>query len=114
MIMLELFEDFSGLAANYSKYLFIPFSLLVEETSGMAIELKTPIGSLPLNCLGLPLSEGQIISSGWNQIINRMEIRLENWKAKLLSRGGLLVQLNSSSWPCLRTSCWFSGCPEKL
>ena len=53
------------------------------------------MGTLPIQYLGLPLSTGQIRSADWQSVVEKVEQRLEGWKAKVLSKGGRLVLLKS-------------------
>lgn len=80
---------------NHSKSSFIPFGMSEEVASHCAQELRTPVGSLPIIYLGLPLSDQHIGSRGWTPVVERMEKRIQGWSSRMLSRGGRLILLRS-------------------
>ena len=57
--------------------------------------LGTPVGTLPIRYLGLPLSTGKVRVADGHPVIEKVEKRLEGWKARVLSKGGRLVLLRS-------------------
>ena len=57
--------------------------------------MPTPIASLPIRYLGLPLAEGRLRTRDWQPVISKIEARLGGWEARLLSRGCRLVLLQS-------------------
>ena len=71
------------------------FGLTHEEGLECSEPLGTSIGSLPLRYLGLPLKKGKTTRTDWDPIIEKVERRLEGWLAKLVSRAGGLVLLQS-------------------
>ena len=93
--LLEMFTDFSGLSLNRTKSTFIAFGMSSEETSQCARILSTPVSSLPIWYLGLPLVGGRLSSREWQPVVATMERRLGGWRARLLSRGGRLVLLKA-------------------
>ena len=93
--LLEMFSDFSGLSLNRTKSTFIAFGMSSEETSQCASILSTPVGSLPIRYLGLPLVGGRLSSREWQPVVATMERCLGGWRARLLSRGGRLVLLKA-------------------
>ena len=46
--------------------------------------LGTPIGTLPMRYLGLPLTKGRMLRTDWIPVIEKVERRLDRWQAKLL------------------------------
>ena len=59
--------------------------------------LGTPIGTLPMRYLGLPLTKGRMLRTDWIPVIEKVERRLDRWQAKLLvgEGGGRLVLVRS-------------------
>ncbi|OAY84862.1 hypothetical protein ACMD2_10166 [Ananas comosus] len=54
-------------------------------------------GNLPFKYLGLPLHNKRLRREDWAFVINRIESRIDGWKAKLLSQGRRLT-LHSGSY----------------
>ena len=59
-ILLDIFSDFSGLSLKRAKSTLVGIGLPPEELSRCSQILATPIGSLPLRYLGLPLPHGRL------------------------------------------------------
>ena len=53
--MMDIFSNFFGLQLNRAKSIFLGFKLSTEEESRCVGHLATPIGTLPVWYLGLPL-----------------------------------------------------------
>ena len=94
-ILLDVFAGFSGLRLNREKSEFTGFGLSQDKESQCSCALGTPMGTLPIRYLGLPLSTGQLHGTDWQSVVEKVEQRLEGWKAKVLSKGGRLVLLKS-------------------
>ena len=94
-IMMDIFSDFSGLRLNRAKSTLVGFGLSAEELSGCSQILETPIGSLPIRYLGVPLIDRRLRIHDWQPVFEKVETRLGGWRARLLSRGGRLVLLKS-------------------
>ena len=94
-ILLDLFADFSGLQINRAKSVFVGFGLSPAEEAQCSRTLGTPIGSLPLRYLGLPLAGERLKTNDWQPVIEKVERRLEGWQTRVLSRGGRLVLLKA-------------------
>ena len=109
--LLVLFVNFSGLQINCVKSNLVGFSLTHEEGLQCLEALRTPIGSLPMRILGLPLKKGKMTRSDWDLVIEKVERRLEGWQAKLLSRVSRLVLLQSVLAAILSFSYLCTSCP---
>ncbi|XP_078429384.1 uncharacterized protein LOC144701450 [Wolffia australiana] len=93
--LLRLFANCSGLHINRGKSEFVGFGLSMEEETQCASALETPVGSLPMRYLRLPLSVDSLQQADWQLVVEKVERRLEGWKQRVLSRGGRLVLLRS-------------------
>ena len=93
--LLNVFADCSGLHINRAKSEFVTFGLSREEELQCSRALMTPVGSLPMKYLGLPLSTGKIRKAEWQPVVDKVERRLAGWKERVLSKGGRLVLLRS-------------------
>ena len=58
--LLDVFADCSGLRLNREKSEFMGFVLSQDEESQCSGTLGTPMGTMPIRYLGLPLSTGQL------------------------------------------------------
>lgn len=96
----------SGLKINMDK----SQQYYVGSSSDRAIRLANILGcvvsNLPFRYLGLPLYHKLLRKEDWYTVINRINMRIEGWKAKLLSQGGRLTIANSvlTSLPLLYLS----------
>ena len=94
-IMMDIFSYFSGLRLNRAKFTLVGFSLSAEELSGCSQILETPIGTLPIRYLGVPLVDRRLWIQDWQPVLEKVETRLGGWRVPLLSRSGRLVLLKS-------------------
>ena len=94
-LMMEVFTDISGLQLNRAKSTIIGFGLDAEELSRCAEILATPIGTLPIRYLGLPLTNRRLRTQDWQPVMAKVESRLSGWRGRLLSRGGRLILVKS-------------------
>ena len=93
--MMDIFSDFSGLQLNRAKSSFIRFRLSPEKLAGCSRILATPVDTLPIRYLGVPLVDRRQHMQDWHPVIEKVESRLTGWRARLLSRGGRLVLLKA-------------------
>ena len=93
--MMSIFSEFSGLRLNRAKSSFIGFGLSSEEMTGCSRLLATPISTLPIRYLGVPLVDRRLRISDWQPVLEKVESRLGGWPARLMSRGGRLVLLKA-------------------
>ncbi len=91
----QLFEWASGLKINRSKTELFYMGGRVLRGERLAKILGCKVGSLPIRYLGLPFSVDPLRKEDWWPIISKVEKRLENWQATLLSQGGRLILANS-------------------
>ena len=89
--MMEIFSSFSNLHLNRAKSTFVGFGLSMAEMTLCAGILETPIRVLPIQYLGMPLSERRLRVAGWQPVLDTVDARLRGWQGRLLSRGGRLV-----------------------
>ena len=52
-------------------------------------------GQFPINYLGIPIHYRRLTNAEWKLVEERLQLRLNSWKGKLLSLGGRLVLINS-------------------
>ena len=89
--MMGIFSDFSGLQLNRAKSIFIGFGLSTEEESRCASHIPTPIGTLLVRYLGVPLTDRRLRVQDWQPVIDKVDARLGGWRSRSLLRGGRLV-----------------------
>ena len=94
-IMIEIYSDFSGLHLNGAKSTLVGFGLSTSKLAQCAGILGTPIGTLPIRYLGLPLTDRRLRILDWQPVIKKVEAKLGAWQARLQSRGGRLVLLKA-------------------
>ena len=91
---MDIFVDFSGLQLNRTKSSLVGFGLATEEIRRCAEILATPIETLPIRYLGLPLTDRRLRTQDSQQVVEKVEKvekRLGGWRGRLLSRGGRLI-----------------------
>ena len=89
--MMDIFADFSGLQLNRAKSSVVGFGLAPDELQRCAEILATPIETLPIRYLGLPLTDRRLKTKDWQPVVEKVEKRLGGWRGRLLSRGGRLI-----------------------
>ena len=93
--MMDIFSDFSSLRLNRAKSTVVGIGLPPETLAQISEILSTLVASLPIRYLGIPLTAGRMRSAEWQPVTTKIDARLEGWHARLLSRGGRLVLLQS-------------------
>ncbi|GKC53338.1 RNA-directed DNA polymerase, eukaryota [Tanacetum coccineum] len=68
-----------------------------EEVSSMATNAGCSPRFFPFMYLGLPIGSTMNLSANWKYLLDRFQSRLSKWKANLLSIGGHLTLLKSST-----------------
>ena len=73
LALLDVYADCFGLRLNREKSEFIGFGLSRDEESLCSQALGTPMGTLPIRYLRLPLSTGQIRGADWQSVTGKVE-----------------------------------------
>jgi hypothetical protein len=94
-LLLQGFENMSGLRINYTKSELIPLNISQQEGTTLANILGCKVGKLPITYLGTPLHWKKLNKNDWNFLINKIEKKITLWKEKLLSLGGRLTLIKS-------------------
>ena len=94
--MMDVFTDFSGLQLNLAKSMIVGFGLSSDKLSRCAEILATPIETLPLRYLCLPLTDRCLRTQDWQPMMDNVETRFGGWRGRLLSRGGRLVLVKTA------------------
>jgi hypothetical protein len=89
------FEAMSGLKINLSKSEIVSVGD-VGDVEGLVGILGCRVALLPMKYLSLPFGDPYKVSTIWNDIIERMKLRLVGWKRLYLSKGGRLVLIKST------------------
>jgi len=93
-IILILFEATSGLHINWGKSYIYPVNE-VPRIDSLANILGGKIGELPTIYLGMPLGDKSKSKGIWNNVLEKCEKKLANWKSQYLSLGGRATLINS-------------------
>ncbi|GJR24032.1 putative RNA-directed DNA polymerase [Tanacetum coccineum] len=93
--ILKCFEKASGLKVNIAKSRLYGVGVSRLDVEVVASSLGCDHGSLPFIYLGLPVGSKMNRVVGWNEVVNRVRVRLSSWKAKALSIGGRLTLIKS-------------------
>ncbi|OAY74298.1 putative ribonuclease H protein [Ananas comosus] len=95
LLIWKLFEWASGLKINMNKTELIYLCHNASRATRLADILGCRVGKLPFRYLGMTLHTKSLRKEDWAPLVNRIEARIEGWKAKLLSYGGRSVLINS-------------------
>lgn len=93
---LILFHLASGLKVNFHKSSILGLHTGKGWISQAASSLLCKQGALPFTYLGLPMGGSTSRIAMWEPVIDRMKMKLANWKGRLLSMGGRAVLIKSS------------------
>ncbi|KAK1313475.1 hypothetical protein QJS10_CPA06g01301 [Acorus calamus] len=91
----KCFEFLSGLQINFHKSSMVGIHVALEEIDTFAKIFGCRVQHYPTRLLGLPLHLGKLQKMDWNSLVVKFERRLEGWKGKILSFGGLLTLLQA-------------------
>lgn len=107
-IVLRLFTKVSGLRINFEKSSFFPINLNPTKTRTAALILGCTRTDMLITYLGMPLTIKKPGRHDFQPLIQRIEMRLEGWKAKIISKGGRLQLVNSvlTTIPIYHMACF--------
>ncbi|KAK9093983.1 hypothetical protein Scep_025452 [Stephania cephalantha] len=88
LTILDGFCLISGLKLNKRKWNILCINVEEELVFDFAENLGVSIGSWLMSCLGLPLGVDPKLKAFWEQVVNKIEKRLEGWKRAQLSKRG--------------------------
>ena len=94
-LILSAFEQLSGLKINFHKSELFCFGEAQENAALYAELFGCEQGQFPINYLGIPIHYRRLTNAEWKKVEERLQLRLNSWKGKLLSLGGRLVLINS-------------------
>ncbi|GJS72623.1 RNA-directed DNA polymerase, eukaryota, reverse transcriptase zinc-binding domain protein [Tanacetum coccineum] len=75
---------------NVHKSKILGINVLDEEVSSMALVLRCGVAKLPMMYLGVPISCNIGRCVNWKRVVQKFELMMNRWKAKLLSVGSRL------------------------
>lgn len=120
-ILLRLFTKMSGLSINFAKSSIVPINL--DQHAVQLIKAITGCSStnFPVMYLGMPLTIKQPPKQAFMPLLDKLQLRLQGWQTKLISRGGRLqlVQSVMSAIPiyymsCFKLPCWVINRIDKI
>ncbi|KAJ9535674.1 hypothetical protein OSB04_un001171 [Centaurea solstitialis] len=85
---LETFKVKSGLEPNLAKSEIFFCNVTPDVKAAILHSLPLQTGTFPIRYLGVPLSPTCLQVSDFNPLIDKVKLRIHNWKAKFLSFGG--------------------------
>jgi hypothetical protein len=89
-LLLTTFEQMSGLKINFHKSELFCYGTAKDCESQYSQLFGCGVGTMPFKYLGIPMTHRRLRNSEWRCVVDRLESRLSNWKAKFLSSGGSL------------------------
>ncbi|KAF5443548.1 hypothetical protein F2P56_036096 [Juglans regia] len=93
--LLLCFEAVSNLKVNLSKSEIVLVGS-VNNLSDLAAILGYKVSSLPMKYLGLPLGDPHKSKAMWDEIVEKIEHKLEGWKRLYLSQGDKTTLIKST------------------
>lgn len=94
-LILYCFEWLIGLKINFHKSEVFVFGAQQEEKERMANMLNCKLGELPLNYLGIPMSDKHLNMGIFDPLVQKILKRLDPWKGRNLTSGGRMILTNS-------------------
>jgi hypothetical protein len=94
-LILQQFEQATGLRINYHKSTLVPMHIAPELLSDIQDCLQCRVEGFPQTYLGLPLSAQKLRLDAFAPLIAKVDKYLSGWRSLLLSPGGRLILLNS-------------------
>ena len=111
-LILSAFEQLSGLKINFHKSELFCFGEAQENAALYAELFGCEQGQFPINYLGIPIHYRRLTNAEWKRVEERLQLRLNSWKGKLLSLGGRLVLINSVLTNMVLYMISFSNCQK--
>ena len=93
--ILLCFQEFSGLAVNYSKSGLLVLGKDETWANQVADQLGCQLIKLPFTYLGVPLGANMRKISSWQTVVDKIQDRLNCWKGTCISRAGRLVLIKA-------------------
>ncbi|GJW45497.1 RNA-directed DNA polymerase, eukaryota, reverse transcriptase zinc-binding domain protein [Tanacetum coccineum] len=93
--VLECFYRASGLRINMSKSKLMGLHVDNDKLNGAALKLGCLTFKTPFKYLGSIVGGSMSRIQAWNEVVERVKLRLSKWKMKTLSIGGRLTLLRS-------------------
>ncbi|XP_026400306.1 uncharacterized protein LOC113296195 [Papaver somniferum] len=94
LLILTTFELLTCMKLNLEKSTMICVGA-DEVIQDLALELGCIVEKFPFKYLGLPIGATARSTAVWDEVVARMDVKLETWKKKFLSREGRLVLIMS-------------------
>ncbi|XP_020084921.1 uncharacterized protein LOC109707803 [Ananas comosus] len=94
-LMWHLFEWASSLKINRDKSELYYLGQTEGKAASLANLLDCKVGTFPTTYLGFRLSTKPPTKEAWREVIQKLQHRIDGWKAKLLSRKGRLILVNT-------------------
>lgn len=86
----------TGLKINYHKSEVIVFVVDEDIQDRITNALNCKVGSLPMNYLGLPITDRELGIKRFDYLGAKLRKKLQPWKGKHMSYGGRLILSNTS------------------
>ncbi|XP_071695307.1 uncharacterized protein [Rutidosis leptorrhynchoides] len=93
--ILKCFELASGLKVKFQKSCLYGIDVSHEKVTTVASRIGCQVGSFPFTYLRLPIGVKMKKLNYWNQVIDKIKVKLSDWKMRMLSFGGRLVLIKS-------------------
>ena len=99
---------------NFAKREVMVLGYSVEEAQQIAIRLNYHLGSFPTTYLGMPISDTRLQEKDFRPIISRLQLRMEPWQGRWLSKAARVILMNSSLVSLLMYVMGFYSLHESL
>src|SRR4051812_1069778 len=94
-IVLNCFEQVSGMRINYGKSELIPINMSEEEILPFSDSMDCCKGSFPIKYLGIPLHHEKLSREDIQPLIDKIIKRIASWRGKLLTYRGRLILIQA-------------------
>nr|GEV10331.1 RNA-directed DNA polymerase, eukaryota, reverse transcriptase zinc-binding domain protein [Tanacetum cinerariifolium] len=102
MNMLCCFSLMSGLSINLKKSQLLGVGVPNSSVQDATISIGCSVLSTPFKFLGVLVGGNMSLIKSWDDTVNKLKMRLSNWKLKTLSIGGRLTLLKSEFFNGIR------------